>query len=229
MAINWALGQMPDVGGNAMAAFREGQERKKHDMGQNALAGYAADPSEQNLNALFPYMEPQQVFSVVQGRQKAQADQHEMAQKQRGEMAKYVANAAFDIIQRPEQERAAAWDAYIEQGAQQYPGLTQYRGQYTPQALQALVAEAGKSQEFAQFQRPTYTPIGEQGLAGFQYGQPIQQGGQPQNFAQAVQPPQPGTVEDGYRFRGGNPADPNAWEPLAQGGPQPHAAGTFRP
>lgn len=24
--------------------------------------------------------------------------------------------------------------------------------------------------------------------------------------------PQPGAVEDGYRFRGGNPADPNAWE-----------------
>lgn len=26
--------------------------------------------------------------------------------------------------------------------------------------------------------------------------------------------PQPGTVQDGYRFRGGNPADPNSWERL---------------
>jgi hypothetical protein len=25
-------------------------------------------------------------------------------------------------------------------------------------------------------------------------------------------PPQPGEVQDGYRFKGGNPADPNAWE-----------------
>lgn len=33
--------------------------------------------------------------------------------------------------------------------------------------------------------------------------------------------PQPGMIEDGMRFKGGNPADPNSWEPVAPaGGPE---------
>lgn len=32
--------------------------------------------------------------------------------------------------------------------------------------------------------------------------------------------PRPGAVEDGYRFKGGDPADPNNWEPVDQVGGQ---------
>lgn len=42
-----------------------------------------------------------------------------------------------------------------------------------------------------------------------------------------AQGPQPGHTEDGFRFKGGNPADPNAWEQV-NGGPTPQASGGFR-
>jgi hypothetical protein len=41
------------------------------------------------------------------------------------------------------------------------------------------------------------------------------------------QAPAPGTIDGGYRFKGGNPADPSSWEPVSQGGPTPQASGGF--
>lgn len=39
--------------------------------------------------------------------------------------------------------------------------------------------------------------------------------------------PAPGSIEDGHRFKGGDPANPANWEPIA-GGPMPQASGSFR-
>lgn len=58
-----------------------------------------------------------------------------------------------------------------------------------------------------------------QGNQGIQFIRPNQRSAAPP-------PPSPGEVRGGHRFRGGNPADPNAWEPLAPGGPA-SAPGNF--
>lgn len=103
----------------------------------------------------------------------------------------YVANAAYQITQLPPEQRAQAWDAYIQQGTQLgFDGLAQYQGQYSDQLLNSVVAKAGEMQQFQKFQQPSYTPVGEGGLAGFQFGQPIQRRGQPQNFGGGAQPVQ---------------------------------------
>lgn len=120
---------------------------------------------------------------------------------------KYIGDAAYQIVQLPEQQRAAAWDAYIDQGVSMFPGLAQYKGKYSPQALNSIVSQAGQMKEFQTFQQPKYAQVGENGLAGFQYGKPLNgTDGKPQNFGPAL--PQ-GFVVDG--------------------GPTPPASGNFRP
>lgn len=94
---------------------------------------------------------------------------------------------------------------------------------YDPNWVQQTRMQAMSIQQQLQEQRDRWIPIGERGLlnvsdpaavAAYQRGQ-----GAPQ---QPTQGPQPGTVEDGYRFKGGNPADPSSWEPVggapSQGG-----------
>jgi hypothetical protein len=72
--VNWQLGLSPDVGGSAYNAFLKGQEMGQADRASNALAAYAVDPNDQNLNALAPH-NPQFVIGQKQAQAKAQQDQ----------------------------------------------------------------------------------------------------------------------------------------------------------
>lgn len=85
----------------------------------------------------------------------------------------FIANAAFNIVKLPEEQRAAAWDAYIERGVGMgFDGLAEYRGGYTPDALNSLVAQAGQTQKFETYQQPRYVAVGETGLQPTQFGRP---------------------------------------------------------
>ncbi len=70
-----------------------------------------------------------------------------------------IGNAALDVASRPEAERPAAWDAYIDQLSQQYPELAPLKGQYSPERLNAAIAQAGQTQTHLNSLRPDYMAI----------------------------------------------------------------------
>lgn len=74
-----------------------------------------------------------------------------------------IGNAALDIANRPEAERAAAWDAYIDQLSTRYPELAEYKGHYSEELLRSAIADAGKMQDFLKSGMPDYQVIPEGG------------------------------------------------------------------
>lgn len=69
----------------------------------------------------------------------------------------YLGNAALRISQAPEAQRPQLWDAAVEQGvALGYTDLAGYRGQYSPQSLEALIANSGQIAKLFELERPSY-------------------------------------------------------------------------
>lgn len=236
MAVNWNLGVMPDVGQNALAAFKTGQQERKQENAQNALAQYAVNPDDPKAFQALAQANPQlaiQERQRMEERLKAKTKQELIAKAGQGDKTailglwgvdpgmamklddrqkdfilegmKFVSGAAYDIAQRPEHERPALWDQYIEQGvAAGHTELAQHRGKYSPGALNAIVAQAGEMKSFMEFQQPKYIAPGEGGLRGFQFGQPIRDAsGQPAQFSGDVPPPPPGFKMDTPAAGGG--------------------------
>ena len=153
------------------------------------------------------------------------------AQRQRfGEIADISSNVAQRVLELPPEQQAGAWQQQMTLLAQRYPELGEYANQYSPEFLQSTIAEAGDYRAWAQSQQPDYMAIPEGGtLVNTRNPQAVQSfQGAPQGPANvpsgsplaqpapSIAPPAVGAIEDGYRFRGGNPADPNSWEPVGQ-------------
>lgn len=217
--------QQINYAGNALAGFQQGQKMRSELETKKALSGaMQGDPRAlQELARWNPQMAMQLQEKLAEQQKKARvgqlaplaaqgdsraivalwADDPELAfklDKRQADKAvegfKFIGQAAYDIIQRPEHERPVLWDQYIERGIQMgFDTLAQYRGKYDPVALNSVVAKAEGMKSFMEFQQPSYKPDQGYGFQGFQFGRPIEGGS-------VQQPITPGAIVDDPRKGG---------------------------
>lgn len=165
MPVNWGLGIAPDIGKTFMDAFQQGRQ-------QNALAKYATDPNDQNLNALAPY-KPE--FVVAQReklhlqdvrRRAAQGDPQARQELAGVDMDAFTAldKAAHDkVAERAQLIGEAAqwadtpqkWDAAIDHLVQMgHADLAQFKGQFSPENRMAAIAGAGQLKDYYERNKP---------------------------------------------------------------------------
>lgn len=151
-------------------------------------------------------------------------DTHQRAQIK--DRVDYIGQAALAVSRLPENQRAAAWDQYVDQGVQSgHAELADYRGKYSPEALNAAIANAGQVKTLIDLTEPHYQAIPEGGTLV------------DTNNPAAVQ----SFVGSGGVSRPAGKAEYDALPPGAEfiapdgsrrrkpGGPTPSASGTFQP
>jgi hypothetical protein len=231
-----------NVGNAFMQSFQQGQANRRESETQNALTQYALDPNNPEAMQGLAKYNPQMAIGL-QERKRQEA--------MRGlESHRENIIAGAKIFRQIGVKDQASYDMARQMAQQVGIDLSEVPPQYDPQYVDGVVKIADalapekqqgtamqQNYEFLQRQDPN---LANSYLRNQAEGAPlIASNGDgtftiiPRNMAQGQQGgpqggPQPGMVEDGYRFKGGNPADPNAWEP-AQGGPTPQASGGFPP
>lgn len=241
MAADYSLLGQGFSAANALAALGAGQQRQLQQVQlQRQEEEYQRQQAERQRQETFR-REAQSAYDPTTGRFDAA--------KVRGAYAAIgdVGGAvAFDKSQID--QRAAQYKTAVEQAAQtaqllngvtdeasyqrarlvaQQQGLdvSKVPSSFDPQWVQTMRAQALTVQQQLAAERDRWVPIGERGLLNVSNPEAVAAYQRSQGQPQQQSGPQVGMVEDGYRFKGGNPADPASWEQV--GGASPQGGASF--
>ncbi len=241
MTVQWGLlANAPDPGAAFLAGVDKGREARLAAQKREALAAYGmGDPGA--LNALMQADPALGIQLRGQEQQRAGAEREAlMATTQTA--AEMISRAKAANPQMPdEQIYSTVRSTLVRMGA---PGADKAPEQFDPQYYQGILSMAkpaagreppssvqeyeyakqggfdGSYMNFIDAKRPQFMS-GPAGIFDTRAATQPQGGAAPTGGG-----PQPGTIEDGHRFKGGDPADENNWEPAA-GGPTQPASGGF--
>ena len=229
MPVNWNLGVMPDVGGNALNAFRTARQDVRQEQREDEATALRREEIGVRRDAM--------AASTADAARKRQSQQVVMA----GRLAGAVKAGKLDPsrgLQIAQQQGLDVSDAPPPND----PGFASWLDETI--AISALYEKddgetiSGIARELQDAGYDLKSPEGQQAMRGViqnKYAaEYVDEQGNTRRRTALNLPggqggPQPGVVEDGYRFKGGNPADPNAWEPVAQGGGVSNGTGGFQP
>lgn len=208
-------------------AFKEGRKARDENIAKAAYAALVRDPNNQKAFEALANVRPDLAEQIQQRRQQAAQEQIKEYQGTIQSAAEMAANLQARNPGAPkEQIYGAVRQGLIQMRAH---GADQIPEQFSENHWNLISSLSKPPQEP---RGRIVTPQPGAGAWMLNDDGSIRElikpndGSQPMGAPAASGPP-PGHVEDGYRFKGGNPADPNAWEPI--GGQTPQASGGFPP
>jgi hypothetical protein len=78
---------------------------------------------------------------------------------------KFIGDAARSVATKPEADRAAWWDYYVDEAVKQgFNDLASQKGKYSPQALEGAIARSGQMDAFIKSQQPDWMVVPEGGV-----------------------------------------------------------------
>lgn len=202
------------VGMNALAAFEQGRAVRNQERGQNALLAIAKNPNDPQAMADLEQYAPDKAAGMYQQQNQARAQQDMIGKAMQGDPQAnaqlmtqfpelwskmdgvtkdkvkkandFMGQALFQIQRTSPDQQAVMWDNYVRQAEASGIDIpTQYE-RYSPEAMQALAAEAGLTSKLIEAVEPKTIAVPAGGTI-----YEIAPGGSPQAMmGQAPQSPQ---------------------------------------